>query len=73
VTREVVEGVLCVFRASLDIRSYHFEIHKRATMTISEAKAMFAEMLKTWLLHHPTKFQPQYQVPEENLTLIFQN
>jgi hypothetical protein len=42
-------------------------------MTISEAKAMFAEMLKTWLLHHPTKFQPQYQVPEENLTLIFQN
>jgi hypothetical protein len=25
---------------------------KEATMTISEAKAMFAEMLKTWLLHH---------------------
>jgi hypothetical protein len=44
-------------------------------MTISEAKAMFAEMLKTWLLHHN---QPHFNhnVPEreENLTLtIFQN
>jgi hypothetical protein len=34
-------------------------------MTISEAKAMFAEMLKTWLLHHnKTNHNFNHNVPE---------
>jgi hypothetical protein len=36
------------------------------TLTLSEAKAMFAEMLKSQAVAQTPQYQPQYQAPQKS-------